>query len=218
MSLSGSKREINKFIKNIKVSEENYDINKLVPLDPSSTKETTVKDPDGTERTVTVFAKEDSHDGYLDAVETWGSKWGACDVEIDNPQSIRFTSAWSPCTPLFIAVSKMYPNVIFSIVSTEEAQLFAHYQVIHNGETVWEESIDPTRYPPEVQAIADKAEEEDTAEAWEEWYEAESDWRNHTEDKLYDDCMLVTKQYIKHVAKSKRRAKQGKELDAFFPE
>jgi hypothetical protein len=217
MSLSGSKREIKKFIKDITVSEENYDINKLVPLDPRASEERTVKNLDGTERTVTVFA-EGSFDGYLDAIETWGSKWGACDVEIDNPESIRFTSAWSPCTPLFLAVSKMYPNVIFSIISTEEAQFFACYEVIHNGETVWGESIDPTRYPHEVQAIADKAEEEDTAEAWEAWYEAESDWRHHIDDRLDTDCSLVTKQYIKHVAKSKRRAKQGKELDTFVPE
>jgi hypothetical protein len=223
MNLKGSKREIRKFIKDITISKDAYDINQLVPLDPRASKEIKAVDSDGNETSFTAFtsSSDDGFDGYLDAVSTWGSKWGACNVEIDDPLSpdtvIRYESAWSPCSQLIQTVSTKYPNVVFSILSTEESRAFAIYEIIHNGETVAEQGIDPSNYSPEVLEVLTNAETEETEEAWDKWYEAESDWNNSIEDILFTDCQSVARQYVKHLAQSKRREKQGKEPLIFSP-
>jgi hypothetical protein len=154
-------------------------------------------------------------------LEHWGSKWGACRIEVDkdipNNPTIRYESAWSPCTPLIQKISTLYPNVIFSVVSTEESNAFAISEIIHNGEVIDEQSVDPTQYPPELQEIVEKAEKDESEEAWEAWYDAESEWNNHIWDVIHDECSLVTKDYIKHLSRSKRRIREGKETEIFIP-
>ena len=126
MTVKGTKRELAKFVSDItvadvKVEGDNqprvtveYDLNKLVPLDPRASKEVKTITPDGTEKVFTAFSTEsDGFDGYLDAIETWGSKWGACNVEIDDPAldgktlSMRYESAWSPCDALISKICSM---------------------------------------------------------------------------------------------------------------
>jgi hypothetical protein len=114
-------------------------------------------------------------------------------------------------------ISVQYPNIVFSIVSTEEARLFACYEIIHNGEVVAEESINPQNYPPEMDELYKKAETSESDEIWEEWYEADSEWNNDIEDRLDTEARLVTLEYLKHVAKKKRRTKEGKETESFIP-
>lgn len=223
MTLNGSKREIRKFLKDITVAKDNYDMNKLVPLDPRSSKEITSVSPDGKETVFIAFSTDtDGFDGYKEATELWGSKWGACDVQVDlhipTSPTIRYESAWSPCTELIKNISVQYPNVVFSVVSTEESRMFAIYEIIHNGIVVDNEQIDPQQcLTPELEELYQKASSEGSEEAWEEWYEAESEWNSKIENRLTADCEAVTEEYIKHLAKSKRRIREGKEPETFIP-
>lgn len=93
--------------------------------------------------------KYGSKDWYDWACDKWGTKWGACDVyegcdviiQDDNrtaTYSLNFQSAWSPAVGLIEEISKMYPTLTFGLMFTEEANFFAGFVVVKNGEQVAE--------------------------------------------------------------------------------
>lgn len=229
MTVKGTKRELTKFIKDIEVkyTEEEvkiteykeYDLNQLVPLDPRGSKEFTSSGTDGVVHTHTAFTtSKDGFDGYLDAIETWGSKWGACSVDIDDPTpdgkmiSMRYESAWSPCDGLISKISAMYPSLIFGTVSTEESSAFVAWSAFHNGEVIEEGGRDPQRLTPELHEKCEKANDPtnpNSAEDEEEWYESFSEWEHHLVELCDNELMIVMTEYPKHLAYIKRCEKKG---------
>jgi len=59
--------------------------------------------------------------GYTWCIENWGTKWGICHAEIDREDykygelSYVFDTAWSPCYPVILKMSKMFPKLKFSM-------------------------------------------------------------------------------------------------------
>jgi len=231
MTVKGTKRELAKFVNDItvadvKVEGDNpprvtveYDMNKLVPLDPRASKEVKTTIADGTEKVFTAFSTEsDGFDGFMDAVVTWGSKWGACNVEIDDPAldgktlSMRYESAWSPCDALVIKISAMYPKLIFGTVSTEESSAFVAWSAFHNGEVIEEGGRDPQMLTPELDEKCKKANDPtnpNLSEDEEDWYESFSEWEHHLVELCDDELAIVMTEYPKHLAYIKRCEKKG---------
>jgi hypothetical protein len=62
------------------------------------------------------------------SVENWGTKWGAYDyVEREREEgrfSFQFDTAWSFPEPIFRALEKMYPELVFDIASYDEGSNF----------------------------------------------------------------------------------------------
>jgi hypothetical protein len=229
MTVMGNKREIAKFVKDITVAEiqpqgiyshatVEYDMNKLVPLDPRGSKEIKTTNADGVETTFSAFSsKSDGFDGYLDALETWGSKWGACRPEIDdttpagNTITVRYESAWSPADGLIQRISALYPNLIFGTCSDEESRAFVCWSVFHNGIIIEAGERDPQYLTPELLELSKKAEAEDAEEdALEEWWEAHSEWNNELLDQCDTDMSVCMNEYKKHLAYVRRCEKEGR--------
>lgn len=60
---------------------------------------------------------------YEWSYSNWGTKWNAMEVEIiDNPEecSVYFDTAWNAPVPIFSALSKKFPDLIFSISYADE--------------------------------------------------------------------------------------------------
>jgi len=235
LSVSGDKRTLAKFLKDItepKTDESHhttYSLNKLVPLDPRANKTmtSTQKNADGEEVTTTfgVFTStdKDGFDGYAHAHAMWGTKWGACSVEIDdetivnNTLNIRYESAWSPADMLILNISRQYPTLIFGTYSDEESRAFVCWSVFHNGEVIEEGGRDPQKLTPELHQIWEKTQEDDASEeAWDEWYEAESEWNNYLTDECCDEMTTVMTEYKKHLAHIKRCEKEGRTPPTFI--
>jgi hypothetical protein len=237
MTIKGTKRELAKFVNDITVADVKvegdksrvvveYDLNQLVPLDPRASKEVKTTTPDGVEKVFTAFSTEsDGFDGYLDAVATWGSKWGACNVEIDDPTSkeknlsMRYESAWSPCDGLICKISAMYPQLMFGVVSTEESSAFVAWSVFHNGEVIEEGGRDPQMLTPELDEKCKKAndpENPNLSEDEEDWYESFSEWEHHLVELCDDELVTVMTEYPKHLAYIKRCEKKGKMPQPFI--
>lgn len=91
-------------------------------------------------------AKYGYKDWYDWAYANWDTKWGACNIEFDedtfqggnNSIQLSWESAWSPAVGLIKNISAQFPELIFGMHFTEEADFFAGYMVIHNGEIVAE--------------------------------------------------------------------------------
>jgi len=116
------------------------ELNHLCPLDERTYAYKTITDKDGNEKLIRTYAtmEENGFDGYNHAVEVWGTKWGACDLEVNSrkgkyPLHIYFTSAWSPASGLIRGISTKYPTLIFGLRYTEEADFFAGYEIVQNG-------------------------------------------------------------------------------------
>lgn len=239
MTVMGAKREIAKFVSDITVADVQpngihlsvtveYDLNKLVPLDPRSqiTRTHTRTNDDGEEitTTISVFADKtrDGWDGYMDADRTWGSKWGACRPEIDdttpagNMITVRYESAWCPADGLIQRISALYPNLIFGVTSDEESRAFVCWSVFHNGEVVEHGDRDPNRLTPELQILHDKAEDGSDEQAMDEWWDAHNEWNNELTEQCDDDMLTCMKDYKKHLTYLRRCEKEGRTPRTFI--
>ena len=233
MTVTGSKRELKKFLADITVahvmSDETqprvvteYDLNKLVPLDPrgSATRTHVHKNDEGEEVTtvMSVFAslETDGFDGYKNALQTWGSKWGACRVEVDDSMAgsiitIRYETAWGPADALILRISALYPNLIFAVSSDEESRAFIVWMVFHDGVLIESGHRDPQRLTPELHRLCETANTEDaTDDMLQEWYEAESEWNNFLMDQCDDDMATCVSEYKKHLTYLRRCKKEGR--------
>ena len=68
----------------------------------------------------------------------WGTKWNACDTVIDGDDCIRFDTAWSSPEPIFLALSKMYPDRPIRVLTTYEDDDGEYNTVYLNGEVLTE--------------------------------------------------------------------------------
>lgn len=140
-------------------------------------------------------------DWYDWCVSHWGTKWGDSDTRIDDLEDdeelpngrsllcMYYETAWSPASGLIAHVSKLYPNLIFQVTSTEEAEMFACWQVFHNGNIIGE-GDGSTEVPAEVAKLA-----EDEA-TMDDYYEALSDWINERNEKLDNDSSKFLYAYL----------------------
>ena len=131
-----------------------WDINKLFPI-PTELHETMAGgfsiNEDGTKKPEQVelekkqaenIAKYGYKDWYDWANANWDTKWGACNVEFDedsfsegsNSIDLHWESAWSPAVGLIRNISAQFPELVFGMHFTEEANFFAGFMVFHNGE------------------------------------------------------------------------------------
>jgi len=133
-----------------------WDMNQLFPI-PTELHETIAggygKNEDGTKKPEQIAleeqqAKNVAKYGYKDwydwAYANWDTKWGACRVDFDEDTfdedstsiTLSWESAWSPAVGLIKNISTQFPELLFGMHFTEEADFFAGYMVIHNGEEV----------------------------------------------------------------------------------
>ena len=135
-----------------------WDMNKLFPI-PTELHETIAGgfgiNEDGTKKPEQIelekkqaenIAKYGHKDWYDWANTNWDTKWGACNVDFDENRfeenstsiDIHWESAWSPAVGLVKNISAQFPELVFGMHFTEEANFFAGYMVFHNGEIVAE--------------------------------------------------------------------------------
>ena len=114
----------------------------LVPLDPRAIK---MISSSGSEYS-TFSSEEDGFDGYMHALEIWGSKWGDCETAVTDEeceQTILWTkSAWSPINNLLINISKQFPALAFCSMYSEEFNHFAGCILIKDGRILDEYQAD----------------------------------------------------------------------------
>lgn len=135
----------------------------------------------------------------------WGTKWGACSVDITQEpyrgeMNIYFESAWSPAIGLLAEISRLNPTLTFSVIYDEESSAFAGWAVFQEGSVVAEGDI-PTNPPRGIEKqwmkekgyTTDEEKEENIDELW----EVESEWRNEQmeigEDEMNDETTLAIK-------------------------
>lgn len=75
--------------------------------------------PEGEDRHLQTEKGMEWFDWYKWQCDNWGTKWDACNVDVcDN--KIYFDTAWSPATPIFIALADKLFDFSFTILWSEE--------------------------------------------------------------------------------------------------
>ena len=84
---------------------------------------------------------QDTPNWYDWALENWGSKWGDYDTDLelfDDQITGYYTSAWGPCNEGIVKLSKLFPELTFSVKYHEPGMAFMGGQVCQNGaEDAW---------------------------------------------------------------------------------
>lgn len=168
-----------------------FDFNSLVKC-PDELKTTMAgwsNDPDAQEKLKqqenTNLEKYGHKNWYDWCCEVYGTKWGACSIELldnlevtENPKefgtlcpeynSLRFefTSAWSPASNLIKLISGMFPQLTFAMWYTEEANMFAGWEVLKNNVVIDFAGHDPQ--PPSNEGLSD-----------EQWHDEYEIWNNN---------------------------------------
>ena len=114
LSIEGPIAECEDFMKNIKSSEEEVCFEILLPV-PKNV--------------------EDSEEWFVD---NYGTKWNGLNSEFFSNE-VSFYTAWSPPQPFFDTVSKMYPNLLFTLTYIESGMDFAGIAIFKNGNRLRDE-------------------------------------------------------------------------------
>ena len=155
----GPNKEIKRFIEAMRIEQteewkaipdwnrNEWDMNQLFPI-PTELHETVSgyvgeeKAEEHSKQQESNLAKYGYKDWYDWANANWDTKWGACNVEFDedsfsegsNSIDLHWESAWSPAVGLIRNISAQFPELVFGMHFTEEANFFAGFMVFHNGE------------------------------------------------------------------------------------
>jgi hypothetical protein len=136
--------------------------------------------------------------------EVWGTKWGACDVQVTREPKhgkmlIYFESAWSPALGLLAEISRLNPTLVFAVSYDEEANLFAGWSVFAGGGLMGQGDVS-TDIPKKLEkrlekAMKSKNEDDDEAsgeldEVWEEI----NDFRQDRMDDGIEDMHLCVEE------------------------
>lgn len=195
LTITGDKTELMRFVSATYEGDENYDFNKLVPLDPRASKVVRWTKEDGTEQVFGAFSSaEDGFDGYQNAIDVWGTKWGAYDIQaggawyevLDKEEyhdiTFNYQSAWSPARKLIQRISAQFPTLAFGVWYTEEGMGFAGWQLCKGGELVDENDYDMSGMP-DYDCESEEAENK--------YYEAMDELYETLESALHEATMEV---------------------------
>ena len=186
----GPNKEIKRFIEAMRIEQteewkaipdwnrNEWDMNQLFPI-PTELHETVSgyvgeeKAEEHSKQQESNLAKYGYKDWYDWANANWDTKWGACNVEFDedsffeehNSIILHWESAWSPAVGLLKNISAQFPELVFGMHFTEEADFFAGFMVFHKGEMVAEGD----------HGMEGQPEYDDDDENWDEKY---SEWKD----------------------------------------
>jgi len=196
IDIIGERSELQKFADATKTVTEDgtvqYELNHLFPIPQElrDTKSIIFTNPEEQAKQHAIEAEMKAKHGWKDwydwACDNWGTKWGVCDFDwnsLDEEMVVEpnatyisayYQTAWSPADGLIRHISGLFPELIFSVVSTEEGDAFACFSIFRNGLLVAEDGEEP-EMPEALQKLS---EEDDDS-----FYEQLMDWRGEVSDK-----------------------------------
>lgn len=59
-------------------------------------------------------------DWYSWSVDRWGTKWNAYDTSLEEPDTVRFDTAWATPFPVMQQLARKYPDLVFQVFFADE--------------------------------------------------------------------------------------------------
>ena len=116
----------------------NFDFNKIIP-EPKTKEECLDKYGnkyiDEGDKHLQHNEDDEWFDWYSWHCDYWGTKWNACETNIDSDDEVSFWTAWAEPDKIWIALSKMYPDREISIYAEYEEGIYTESEY-HNGKCI----------------------------------------------------------------------------------
>lgn len=206
MDIHGDRDELQRFVDATKQTKEDgsfsHGLNHLFPV-PEELSETTAGSFSDAAKQAELTKKEEANTkkygfknwyDWANDPSNWGTKWGACDFDwrsfdddnhIVGPNesfiSAYYESAWGPADGLILNISEIFPELIFSVISTEESDAFACYSIFRDGYTLAQDGETPSV----PKAIVDMFNKDDEGT---EKYEALTEWQTQVFDRWFNEA------------------------------
>lgn len=134
VSIVGSKNDIDDIMEKY-FDSKCISFNKVIPYP----EEYRIADEKAKSRQLGEYIKDGyNNGGYEWCLDNWGTKWEAFDGNLDRPKdtelTMGFDTAWSPCEPIFVELSKKYPNIAIRHYFDEPMMCFRGENDYANGE------------------------------------------------------------------------------------
>ena len=140
LKVLGPKRKAENILRFIQSEDAPVDFNKIIPMPDDIYK----GDLGPKER-----EKYGTKNWYDWSIEHWGTKWnswGHKELEsigmVPDENSVYFSTAWSPCTPVIIKLSRLYPDMGFVLTFVDEGGGFCGKIDFQNGDVVVSNILD----------------------------------------------------------------------------
>jgi hypothetical protein len=168
IEIVGDKGQIESLLKLMKTDRSNFDFGAVIPYPEDWAKLDAIaeewwklpKDTRG-ERPADGF----NQGGYTWCVSNWGTKWWVEDAgfrDMSEGVNVYFDTAWSPCTPVTLELSKRFPELEFTHYFQEECGDFSGYEKYKNGKSTG--SLEGGAYDVEFPGSAVREEDEEDEE------------------------------------------------------
>ena len=125
------------------------------------------------------IAKYGYRDWYDWSCANWGTKWGDCDFQMDDPYDkgdtwvshAQYNTAWSPAEGALKTISAMFPTLLFITEFDEEGGHFAGVTAYRDGVIIYDNGFVPADYEGELDW-----ENDDSIESFHSWKEAKMEF------------------------------------------
>lgn len=132
LSVEGDKDEVTNFVATAKLGDRELDFNNFIkmPEELANTEQVHYNDPDLKAKQEALYASNKKKYGFGSwydwAIENWGTKWNAGDIELDIQDKGKtafytFQTAWDAPLPVIAEMSKRFPSLKFSFTAEEES-------------------------------------------------------------------------------------------------
>lgn len=145
---TGNPEEQEKVLALIKTGDNDFDFNAILPYPEEYAKADAEVERLGKEGVEWKNMPPDgfNHGGYEWCLANWGTKWNACEA-ISDLGVASFDTAWSPPEPVICALSKMFPELTFTLRYEEGGMDFSGYCVYRAGNLLDSAEGDYDDYP-----------------------------------------------------------------------
>lgn len=139
----GKAEDVNDIIFKIRSNETLFDFNKLIPQTNEVIAATVEENKNNDCRYTAMSRKE-----YDWNVENWGTKWNSysSNYRANAEPTLVFHTAWSDPQPVFLKLSKDYPNVIINTYAEDEGCCYIQQIVYQNGNIIFSSFIDGSHH------------------------------------------------------------------------
>lgn len=148
------------------------------------------------------YAETGYTDWYDWANNEWGTKWPPR-FEHDDPElseefaqiSMYYETAWSPASGLVTKMSERFPNLVFEVSVTEEANLYVGASRFHNGKAIefycsFDDKVLPESFRKRYDEICEAETKDD--HDWDEYFEKMSDLQSDVLEYCETQVALMT--------------------------
>jgi hypothetical protein len=166
LQIRGAKKDVQAFVKLVKSTAVDDRcaciFRALIPMpDELRNTESPARDEELAKQMKDKYGASDWYDW---CIQNWGTKWGCCEIDIDEIHkydderyivNISYDTAWAPGDDELRPMFEIWKNLDFFLSYEESGMGFKGYLAVFRGETVGQNCIEMNEIPQDITEVDD---------------------------------------------------------------